>query len=161
MFLLHVASLLEFSCSMGLAALATHLMTSKQSCWCKNNWAWDKKWCYYLESTGKKKGKKKSRWCSVFFKIVLFLCDDGEDGNNQKHFQPAWSSSWKMQNMRPFHQIFCFEMVQEFFPNRFFWKSLCTSTSGGNCTLSKNTSSFCTQLWGQFLLWTLQWGSQF
>lgn len=43
MFSLHMASLLEFSCSMGLAALALHLMTSKGSHWWENDWAMGKK----------------------------------------------------------------------------------------------------------------------
>lgn len=160
MFLLCMASLLEFSCSMGLAALATCLMTTKQRCWWENDWAWGKKWYYYLEFTDIHTHKKKMLH---FFQNCPFpfFFDDGEDSNNQKHFQPAWSCSWKMQNIRPFHQIFCFETVQELCHNRFFWKSLCSSTSGGNCTLSKNTSSFCTQLWGQLLFCSLQGKSQF
>lgn len=71
MFLLHMVSLLEFSCSMGLAALATRLMTTKQSCWWENDWAWGKKLYYYLEFTDTH--TKKKRGCYISFKIVLFL----------------------------------------------------------------------------------------
>lgn len=105
-----------------------------------------------------KKKKKSGGWgggvnrrCSALSKIVFFLCDDGEAGNNQKHFEPAWSSNWKRQKTRPSHQSFCFEMVQKFCHNRFFFKSFHTYTSGENCTSSKNTSLLYTQLWGQLL----------
>lgn len=64
-----MASLLEFSCSMGLAALGTHLMTTKQSCWWENDWAWGKKWYYYWSPQEKQKRNEKSIWCSVFSKL--------------------------------------------------------------------------------------------
>lgn len=72
-----MASLLEFSCSMSLAALATRLMTTKGSCWWENDWALDKKRRRYPEiPEAKKKGggkKQKMLFCPKFFFSSVML----------------------------------------------------------------------------------------
>lgn len=72
------------------------------------------------EESQKEKRRKKEAEDAVLSKVVLFLWDDDEGGNNQKHFQPAWSASWKMQKTKPSHQISYFKMVQKFCHNKFF-----------------------------------------
>lgn len=80
MFSLHMASLLEFSCSMGLAALAPHLMTSKGSHWWGNDWAMGKKRHRDTELPGVNRTEKtssttttESRKCHVLFKFSFTI----------------------------------------------------------------------------------------